>query len=333
MALRFNLKPRALLSIPPLCTHARLLQSCLTLCDPMDVSLLGSSVHGILQARILEWAAISFFRGFYHQCTYTLDLKPGSVLTYPQSILLWSWSRVSTEVSTNFLCLVLNLSLWNNSDITAWALHWCPSGLNSNLIYYQLSPPRNTLCLNQIFHHHRPFGLTSKLGIMVDRIMVSQRCPCPNPWLCFLTWVELVVKNLPANAGDIGDVGSIPESERSPGGGNGNPLQYSCLENTMDREAWRAPVHRVGHDWSDWTRMQMWLRILRWEDYCGLSRWVTRPLITEREEWQSQKKRWDDRNRRSQSKKDLKMLYCWLWRWEKGSWAKEDGKSKKMDSP
>ena len=72
---------------------------------------------------------------------------------------------------------------------------------------------------------------------------------------------------------------------------------------------------------------------LRWEDYCGLSRWVTRPLITEREEWQSQKKRWDDRNRRSQSKKDLKMLYCWLWRWEKGSWAKEDGKSKKMDSP
>ena len=57
-----------------------------------------------------------------------------------------------------------------------------------------------------------------------------------------------MVKNLPANAGDIGDVGSIPESERSPGGGNGNPLQYSCLENTMDREAWRATVHRVGHD-------------------------------------------------------------------------------------
>ena len=57
-----------------------------------------------------------------------------------------------------------------------------------------------------------------------------------------------MVKNLPANAGDIGDVGSIPELERSPGGGNGNPLQYSGLENTMDREAWRATVHRVGHD-------------------------------------------------------------------------------------
>ena len=50
------------------------------------------------------------------------------------------------------------------------------------------------------------------------------------------------VKNLPANAGDVG---SIPGLERSPGGGNGNPLQYSCLGNPMDREAWRAAVHGV----------------------------------------------------------------------------------------
>ena len=47
-----------------------------------------------------------------------------------------------------------------------------------------------------------------------------------------------VVKNPPANAGDIGDAGLIPGSERSPGSGNGNPLQYSCLENSMDRGAW-----------------------------------------------------------------------------------------------
>jgi len=44
----------------------------------------------------------------------------------------------------------------------------------------------------------------------------------------------LVVKNPPANAGDVRDVGSIPGSRRSPGGGHGNPLQYSCLENPMD---------------------------------------------------------------------------------------------------
>ena len=53
-----------------------------------------------------------------------------------------------------------------------------------------------------------------------------------------------VVKN-PAIAGDIRDIGSIPGSGISPGGGNGNPLQYSCLENSMDREAWRATVHGV----------------------------------------------------------------------------------------
>ena len=50
-----------------------------------------------------------------------------------------------------------------------------------------------------------------------------------------------MVKNPPANVGDSGDVGSIPGSERSPRGGNGNPLQYSCLKNPMDRGAW---VHR-----------------------------------------------------------------------------------------
>ena len=49
-----------------------------------------------------------------------------------------------------------------------------------------------------------------------------------------------MVKNLPANAGDVGDSSSIPGLGRSPGEGNGNPLQYSCLENLMDRGAWWA---------------------------------------------------------------------------------------------
>ena len=48
--------------------------------------------------------------------------------------------------------------------------------------------------------------------------------------------VALMIKNLPANAGDLRDAGLIPGSRRSPGGGHGNPLQYSCLENPMDRE-------------------------------------------------------------------------------------------------
>ena len=54
-----------------------------------------------------------------------------------------------------------------------------------------------------------------------------------------------MVKNLSANAGDARDVGLIPGSGRSPGEGHGYPLQYSCLENPMDRGAWQAAVHEV----------------------------------------------------------------------------------------
>ena len=57
--------------------------------------------------------------------------------------------------------------------------------------------------------------------------------------------VVLVVKNLSVNAGDVTDAGSIPGSGRSPRGGNGNPFQYSCLENPMDTGAWRAILLRV----------------------------------------------------------------------------------------
>ena len=55
----------------------------------------------------------------------------------------------------------------------------------------------------------------------------------------------LVVKNPPASAEDTRDTGSIPELGRSPGGGHGNSLQYSCLENLMDRGVWQATVHGV----------------------------------------------------------------------------------------
>ena len=57
--------------------------------------------------------------------------------------------------------------------------------------------------------------------------------------------MALAVKNPHVNAGDSGDSGLIPGSGRSPGDGNGNPLQYSCLENPMDREAWRATFQKV----------------------------------------------------------------------------------------
>ena len=64
--------------------------------------------------------------------------------------------------------------------------------------------------------------------------------------------VVLIVKNLPVNSGDIRDVGLIAGLGNFPGGGHGNPLQYSCLETLMDRGAWQATGHR-GHKGLDMT--------------------------------------------------------------------------------
>ena len=66
-----------------------------------------------------------------------------------------------------------------------------------------------------------------------------------HDWSDLAAAVAAVVKNTPANAGDIRDVGWIPRSGRSPGGGHGNPFQYSCLENPMDGGAWQTAVHGV----------------------------------------------------------------------------------------
>ena len=136
--------------------HAKSLQSYLTLFDSMDCSLPSFSVHRISQARILEWAAISF--------------------TWP---------------------------------------------LDRNFIYYI-----SRQVLYQLHHLGSPFILYNIMQWGLHQL-------------------ALVVKNLCANAGDMRDTSSIPGSERSPGGGHGNPLQYSCLENPMDRGTWWSTAHRV----------------------------------------------------------------------------------------
>ena len=69
-------------------------------------------------------------------------------------------------------------------------------------------------------------------------------------FLTVASYLVLVAKNPPANAGDIRDVGSILGLGRSPGEINGNLLQYSCLENPMDRGVWWAAVHRVEKSWT-----------------------------------------------------------------------------------
>ena len=88
--------------------------------------------------------------------------------------------------------------------------------------------------------------------------------------------VELMVKNLPANAGDVRDVGSVLGLGGSPGEGNDYPLQYSCLENSMDRGALWATVQRVENSWTQLKQLSMcplWSLILAIElmcCYCGL---------------------------------------------------------------
>ena len=82
------------------------------------------------------------------------------------------------------------------------------------------------------------------MGVFAYYLSISQKLPI---WELILRYRAFpggsLVKNLSANAGDSGDVGLIPVLGRSPGGENGNPLQYSCLENPMDRGAWWATVH------------------------------------------------------------------------------------------
>ena len=90
------------------------------------------------------------------------------------------------------------------------------------------------------------FCLLNIMMIMLPSIIVVS-FDWPSP-------VVLLVKNPPANAGDIRDMDSISGLGRSSGGGHGNQLQYSCLENPMDRGSWWAIVHRlqgVRHNWSD----------------------------------------------------------------------------------
>ena len=76
-----------------------------------------------------------------------------------------------------------------------------------------------------------------------------------------------MVKNLPASAGDMRDADSIPGSRRSPGGGHDNPLQYSCLENPMDRGAWQATVYRVAKSQTSLKQLSMHTRYYKPSSY------------------------------------------------------------------
>ena len=144
-----------------------------------------------------------------HRVEKELDLKSQSCSTCPAPCV----SRSPCLSSLSFSCLASNM----------WGMDWFTpkgsSGANTLCFYVQWG---FTFLQSKRWENEDP-----KLGL--DRRRALQ--------------VALVVKNLPAN-GEVRD-SSVPGSGRSPGGGHGNPLQYSCLENCIDKEAWQASVCRV----------------------------------------------------------------------------------------
>ena len=81
-----------------------------------------------------------------------------------------------------------------------------------------------------------------------------------------------VCKESTCNAGDTGDISLIPGLGKAPGGGHGNPLQYSCLENPMDREAWQAMVHRVSKSQTQLKRLSVYAQVNQIQDIHNKSR-------------------------------------------------------------
>ena len=128
---------------------------------------------------------------------------------------------------------------------------------------------------NKILHTYPPpipqpapgtdFCLFGTISLPLTLMEVGWPSPLPPPpvafegrsWRLGASQVALVVKNPPVSAGDVRDVGLIPGSGRSPGGGNGNPFHYSCLQNPMDRGAWQATDHRVVKSWTQLNRLSL----------------------------------------------------------------------------
>ena len=170
------------------------------------------------------------FQGTWQCCTLEISLP-----WFPQPTLSSSSSSLSAPLWFWLLFLCLSPQ--------------CPCFLWFHLI---LLLPYSTLSLKS---PHTQLQLTATYFQLVWKYLPILHLCSPDlstSWLHFPAAISLeasqvaqLVKNLPANARDSSNSGLIPRLGRSPGGGNGNPLQYSCLENSMDWEGWQARVHRA----------------------------------------------------------------------------------------
>ena len=185
----------------------------------VDYSLPVSSIHGILWARILEWVAMPSSRGSSRPRDQTqVSLIAGGFCT------VWA-TKQSKNTGVGSLSLLEGIFWTQESNQGLLHCRWTLYQLN-----YQGSPLQ---CTHISKHHVVAFKHTRFL-------YVKDICKCCFPG-------GSVGKSSACSAGDPG---SVPGSGRSPGEENGNPLQYSCLENSMDRGGWWATIHGVAKNWT-----------------------------------------------------------------------------------
>ena len=190
----------------------------------MDCSPPCSYINMISQTRILEWVAISFSRGSFQPKDQThVSCSAG------RFFIIWATREVSNHYSVQFSSSVVSDCLWPHE--LQHARPPCPSptpGVHSD------SRPSSQWCL--FFWYWVAWA-----AYIFWKLILCQ--------LFHLLWFSPILRAVfspcfpggsegKAYACNAGDLGSIPGSGRSPGEGNGNPLQYPCLENPMDREAW-----------------------------------------------------------------------------------------------
>ena len=177
-------------------------------------------------------------------CLTTLFMVPSPVPVSLSWDLFWSESLSLLKI-LSFLSSPLSGSTPRAGSSLSWSVLW-PQGLGKRLDTSRSTP---ACCMSALGHWGKSWA-----GLLTDSSLGCRSCLS-----CFTgkpaeAQVVLVVKNLPASAGDLRDVSSVPGLGRSPGRGHGNPLQYSCLENPMDSRA-LAGHSPQGHTESDATEV------------------------------------------------------------------------------
>ena len=181
----------------------------------------------------------------------------GRIYVFMNRTLQWIYWHFLTNTCS---CVLQSLSKYRKLDIpfAPFPSHWsgdCHRRVRLPVLKLHAHALTECASLSGFLHLAEHLCDPETLGPGCLYASAVLRFHCWVGFPCWVSPVALVVKSRPANAGDLRDLGLIPGLGRSPGGGHGNPLQYSCLENPMDRGAWCATVHRVPQRWTQLKRL------------------------------------------------------------------------------